>query len=192
LSQPSKVDHPHEPLDSGTDAAEPFRLEGGSAGGGFGLFVGLPLGVTGIVLLADSWRYVSLYLDGPSDELAKYFLGWALVAVGALASLGGETWYLDARSRTFVRTWRFLRWELRSRSLDFEAIEEVRCVRLVVGNGAPEAFAVEIALPGDKKCRLASRAHLHESLAMCARLCQVLDLSLGERRYRPADRSDQG
>jgi hypothetical protein len=185
LSQPSKADTPSVSLDSDLEEPDPFRLEGGAVGGGFGLFVGLPLVATGIVLLAGSWRYVSFYLDGPSGELAKYLLGWILAALGALAALGGEVWYLDSRSRTFVRTWRFLRWPLRSRSVEFTAIEAVRCVRLVVGNGAHEAFAVEIALPNDKKCRLASRAHLHEALAMSARLCQLLDLPLGAARTKP-------
>jgi len=187
LSLPSEAESPHLESPGASSLSteivdDLLRLEGGAVGTGFGLFVGLPLVSGGFVLLAGSWRYVSLYLDGPSDELAKYLLGWALLAIGGLAALGGETWYLDSRSRTFVRTWRALRWTLRTRVVEFERIVAVRCVRLVVGGDAHEAFAVEIDIGNDKNCRLATRAHLQEALAMSARLCQLLDLPLGEAR----------
>lgn len=143
------------------------------------MFAGLPLALTGIVLIAGSWRHVSLHMDGSVAEIAKALVGWTLAAGGLLAALGGETWFLDSRSRTFVRAWRLSRWTWRRRVVDFGAIGEVRCTRQVVGNGAQESFAVEIVLPGDKICRLAVRAHLHEALAMSARLCELLDLPLG-------------
>jgi hypothetical protein len=161
------------------DGADRFRLEGGSVGDGFGLFVGLPLGLTGTVLVAGSWPYVSFYLDGPWSELGKFLLGSLLVLIGILAALGGETWVLDSRSRTFVRTWRVMRWTWMRRVADFGSVREVRCTRLVVGDGAQESFAVEIVLPGDKICRLATRANLLEALAMSATLCGLLDLPLG-------------
>lgn len=148
-------------------------------GTGFGLFMGLPLALTGIVFVAGSWRHVSLHMDGPPLELAKYLFGVALVLAGAMAALGGETWVLDPRNRTFVRTWRLLRWTLRRREVGFDAVRAVRCTRIVVGDGVHESFAVEIVLPGDKICRLAARSQLHEALATSARLCGILDLPLG-------------
>lgn len=168
---------------SGEDP-DPFRLEGGSAETGFGLFVGLPLALTGIVFVAGAWPYVSLYMDGPPLEMAKYLTGLALVAVGVASALGGETWVLDSRTRTFVRTWRLVRWTLTRRVVGFDEVREVRCTRIVVGDGMQEAFAVEIVLPGDRICRLAARSQLHEALAMSARLCGILDLPLGRGTTR--------
>jgi hypothetical protein len=96
-----------------------------------------------------------------------------------LAVLGAESWFLDSRSRTFVRSWRLSRWTLARQVVGFDAVKSVRCTRMVVGNGAQESFAVEVVLPGDKICRLAARARLQEALAMSAKLCELLDLPLG-------------
>lgn len=156
-----------------------MRLEGGSVGGGIGVFAGIPLVIAGIALLGDAWNQVSIYLDGPGPELAKALAGWVLAIAGSALALASDSWVLDERSRTFARRRRLLRWTWWRNAVGFDSIRAVRCTRQIAGNGAHEAFAVEIVLPGDKICRIATRVGLQEALETAAWIGEVVDAPVG-------------
>lgn len=152
----------------------PLRLQGGAVGEGFQVFLGLPLVLGGIVLLAKSWRYVPANLQAPPDELAKFLVGWVLVAGGALAAFGGEVWFLDSRSRTFERTWKFLRWPLRRRVVDFGRISAVRFSRQTGIDGAHHAFRVELAIEGGAPFPIANVASVGPALELSVRMAKAV------------------
>lgn len=162
------------------DPTPPVRHQGGSSGDGFLAFAGYPLLLMGIVLLASSWRYVSFNLEGPSDELVKFLAGWISLGAGILAVSGGEVWYLDARSETFVRSWRVFEFPVHQRSIGFDRIDAVRFSHLPARRGSHQSFRVDLEMANGSVFRVANPVTVAEALELSTKLCRILSKPWGD------------
>ena len=171
----------------------PERLQGGATHSGFHAFLGIPLVMVGILMLARVWRYIPSNLEATPGDLVQFFLGWALVVGGLLAAFGGEVWFVDARSRSFERSWIFFGYPMRRRVVDFQQILGVEFARQSSDDDGHESFTVDLRLERQKSFRIGTRVSVTEALILSSQLSQIVskpwqDSTSGSLRFRPPHR----